>query len=137
MTSFVPFLPGRDVDVVDRRAHERKPLRANAALVIASRAFEVRTLDISKSGIGIATSINPRTGQTLSLLLAPPDMPRGLARIAMPVVVVNSILTSAEGEFKVGLKFGQLSRDAVDVVRMYLLAQSSRFALSSESPPGS
>ena len=121
MTSFIPSGLGREFGGSEGRADPRKILRANAELVTPDRKLEVRTLDISTSAIGNPASVNPRVGQTFPLLLAPPDAPRGTARVEMSVSVVHSILTSAEGEFKVGLRFGQLSPAAIDLVRKYLL----------------
>ena len=120
MTSFIPSVVGLDSGNPDRRADPRKALRANAAFVLDGRTLEVRTLDISTSGMGVAASINPRIGQTLSILVAPPEAPRGPAGIAMQVTVVHSILTRSEGEFKVGLRFGALSREALDLVKRYM-----------------
>lgn len=117
MTSFLPSLSSGDG--ADRRADPRKPLRANAALLIGSEHVTVRTLDISSSGIGISASINPRSGQTMSLLLALPAAPRGGNFVAVPVTVVHSILTRG-GDFKVGLRFAALPPAAVEAVRGYL-----------------
>lgn len=121
MTSFLPSLTTRDADGAERRADPRKPLRANAELLIGGEHIAVRTLDISTSGIGVSTSINPRSGQTGSLLLAPPGAPRGRNFVAVPVTVVHSILSRGEGGFKVGLRFAELPAAAIEVVRGYLL----------------
>ncbi len=122
MTSFIPSVVGRDNSPSDRRVDVRKALRANAELLIAGQLVTVRTLDISISGLGVASAINPRPGQSLSLFIAPPSASCGPARLEMPVTVVHSILTRAEGEFKVGLQFGQLSATATEIVRKYLAA---------------
>ncbi len=121
MTSFLPSLTTRDADGAERRADPRKPLRANAELLIGGEHISVRTLDISTSGIGVSTSINPRSGQTGSLLLAPPGAPRGSSFVAVPVTVVHSILSRGEGGFKVGLRFAELPPAAIEAVRGYLL----------------
>jgi c-di-GMP-binding flagellar brake protein YcgR len=120
LTSFISSDPRRDLDGSERRGDPRRALRANAELLVAGGKLEVRTLDISTSGIGIAASINPRVNQTFSILLAPVEDPRGTARIEMAVSVVHSILTQAEGEFKIGLRFGQLSPAALELVKKYL-----------------
>ena len=122
MASFISSDPRKDLDGSERRADPRKALRANAELLVEGKRLEVRTLDISTSGMGIAATINPRVNQSLSIFLAPADAPRGPARIEMPVSVVHSILTQAEGGFKVGLRFGQLSPAALDAVKKYLRA---------------
>ena len=122
MASFISSDPRKDLDGSERRADPRKALRANAELLVEGRRLEVRTMDISTSGLGIAASFNPRVDQTFSIFLAPADSPRGTVRIEMPVTVVHSILTQAEGGFKVGLRFGQLSPAARDAVKKYLRA---------------
>ena len=119
MTSFIPSVVGQDSGA-ERRIDPRRALRANAELLIGGQRLEVRTLDISISGVGVATSMNPRTGLAVSLLLAPPDARRGTARIEMPVTVVHSILTRELGEFKVGLRFAEISPTALDAVKKYL-----------------
>lgn len=122
LASFISSDPRPLVGGPERRVDPRKTLRANAELLVDGRRLEVRTLDISTSGMGIASSINPRIDQTFSILLAPADAPRGPARIEVAVTVVHSILTRAEGGFKVGLRFGHLSPAASDLVKRYLLA---------------
>ncbi|MEP7138639.1 MAG: PilZ domain-containing protein [Caldimonas sp.] len=121
MTSFLPSLASRDADGAERRADPRKPLRANAELLIGGEHIAVRTLDISTSGIGISTSVNPRSGQTVSLLLAPSATPRGRNFVTVPVTVVHSVLSRGEGGFKVGLRFAELPPAALAAIRGYLL----------------
>ncbi len=106
----------------ERRAAPRKTLRANAELLVNGQRLAVRTLDISSSGMGIAASINPRVNHIFSMFLAPPDAPRGTARVDVAVTVVHSILTRADGEFNVGLRFGLLSPAASELVKKYLQA---------------
>ena len=120
MASFISSDPSRDVGGAERRAAPRKTLRANAELLVNGQRVAVRTIDISSSGMGIAASINPRVNQPFSMLLAPPDAPRGTARIEVAVTVVHSILTRADGEFNVGLRFGLLSPAASELVKKYL-----------------
>ena len=109
-----------ELEGFERRVEPRRALRVNAELRHAEQRIGVRTLDISMSGIGISASINPRIGQTFLLILAEPSAPRGPVRIEMPVTVAHSILTAAEGEFKIGLRFEQLSRSSIEVVKTYL-----------------
>ena len=119
MTSFLPSLASRDG--AERRVDPRKPLRANAELLVGGENVAGRTLDISTSGIGISTSVNPRSGESLSLLLAPVGAPRGRDFVVVPVTVVHSVLSRGEGGFKVGLRFAELPAAAIEVVRGYLL----------------
>lgn len=120
MASFISSDPSRDLGGAERRAAPRKTLRANAELLVNGQRVAVRTLDISSSGMGIAAPINPRVNQILSMLLAPPDAPRGTTRVEVAVTVVHSILRRADGEFNVGLRFAQLSPGASDLVKKYL-----------------
>ena len=103
------------------RRQERKPLRTNAMLRVPGAApIRVRTLDISVGGMGVVASLNPHPGVACSMAIAPPASASGAPTIAIPATVVHSIFSVREGGFVIGLRYGELSDEAVEAITRFL-----------------
>ena len=107
-------------DPSERRAHDRRPLRIVAHVLLpGAQAFEVRTLDIGAGGMGIVASANPKPGTSFAIQFTLP--PKGGAQAAplqLKVKVANSILD--QGGFKIGLQFMDLQPAIERVLRQFL-----------------
>jgi c-di-GMP-binding flagellar brake protein YcgR len=92
---------------VERREHERKPLRTEAHLLPPGQApFSVRLIDISEGGLRISCSVNPPLMSVSVIRMQVPRPDRtGMSLIEARVQVLNSIYARAEDGFRVGLKF--------------------------------
>jgi c-di-GMP-binding flagellar brake protein YcgR len=108
-------------DLSDRRAHDRRPLRIVAHVLLPNdQSFEVRTLDIGAGGMGIVASANPKPGTAFAIQFTLPSKQGGSpAPLQLKVKVANSILD--QGGFKIGLQFLGLEPGPERVIRQYLL----------------
>ncbi len=104
----------------DRRVHERKKFRSTAQLLLLGRKFDVRTLDISVSGVGIICSTNPAAKTPCSIRLSLPMKSSGLRLLELQAMVVHSVFSSANDGFSVGLLFVAPSAEATDVISGYM-----------------
>jgi c-di-GMP-binding flagellar brake protein YcgR len=94
----------------ERRTAERKGLRVKATVILGqAQAFEVRTLDLSATGMGIVAQANPKPGMILVVRFLIPLRPSGYSPFEAKARVVHSVFSSAESGFKVGLSFTELS----------------------------
>jgi len=109
-------------DLSDRRAHDRRPLRIVAHVLLPNdRAFEVRTLDIGAGGMGILASANPKPGTSFAIQFTLPSKSGASgAPLQIKVKVANSVLGMDEGGFKIGLQFLGLDPATERVLRQFL-----------------
>jgi c-di-GMP-binding flagellar brake protein YcgR len=110
-------LPG-----VERREHERKPLRTEAHLLPPGQPpFSVRLIDISEGGLRISCSVNPPL-MSVSVIRMPVPSPDRLGGsvIEARVQILNSIYAQAESGFRVGLKFLDLPAATQDIISAFL-----------------
>ena len=106
---------------IERRQQQRKPLRANAELLLPGAApVTVRTLDISIGGIGVVSALNLPSGSQCVIRLASPAQSRGAPTIRIDATITHSIFTIRQDGFMIGLRFGDLSPEAVEAVTKYL-----------------
>jgi c-di-GMP-binding flagellar brake protein YcgR len=110
-------LPG-----VERREHERKPLRIPAHLLPPGQPpFEVRLIDISEGGLRMACSVNPPLMSVSVIRMVVPSADRmGNVLVEARVQIMNSIYVRAEDGFRVGLKFLDLPVPASKAIADYL-----------------
>lgn len=107
-------------DLSERRAHDRRPLRIVAHVLLPNdQAFEVRTLDIGAGGMGILASANPKPGTSFAIQFTlPAKAGHQAAPLQLKVKVANSILD--HGGFKIGLQFLALDAGTERVLRHFL-----------------
>ena len=97
----------------ERRQEERRALRVAARVSLGpGQVFEVRTADVSSSGLGIVASANPKPGVTFKIEFVLPLRPSGTLNVEATVKVMHSVLARQEGGFKIGLQFLKLSEGA-------------------------
>jgi c-di-GMP-binding flagellar brake protein YcgR len=106
----------------DRRAHDRRPLRIAARVLLPNdQAFEVRTLDIGAGGMGILAGANPKAGTIFAIQFALPSKTGGSASpLQIQVKVANSVLGIDQGGFKIGLQFLGLDPASERIIRQYV-----------------
>lgn len=107
-------------DLSDRRAHDRRPLRIAARVLLPNdQTFEVRTLDIGAGGMGILAGANPRPGTSFAIQFTlPAKAGSPPAPLQVKVRVANSVLHPAG--FKIGLQFLGLEPGTERVLRQFL-----------------
>lgn len=101
----------------ERRQDPRKTLRTPATVRVAGQSFQVRTLDVSVSGVAIVAAVNPPAGMSLEVEFLLPGR-NGVSRVSARAQVMHSVLCGAENGFRVGVTFSALdetSRRAIDV----------------------
>jgi c-di-GMP-binding flagellar brake protein YcgR len=110
-------LPG-----VERREHERKPLRTEAHLLPPGQPpFSVRLIDLSEGGLRMACSVNPPLLSVSVIRMPVPRADRkGASVIEARVQVLNSIYAQSEDGFRVGLKFLDLPAATRDIISVFL-----------------
>lgn len=107
--------------VLQRRAQERRPLRAQAQLRLTeARVITVHTFDISSGGLGLVSPTNLQVGSNCIVSLPLPDSQHTKAVAKMLAEVSHCIFTSAEGAFKVGLRFIEVPPDSAALISRYL-----------------
>lgn len=105
----------------ERRVHLRRVLRNNALLLLpGDKTLEVRTVDISAGGMGILVDVNPPQGATFSIRVSLPLKSKGYKVFETRVQVMHSVYGSAEGYFKVGLRFIDLDAGTVAAISSYM-----------------
>lgn len=105
----------------ERRTHGRHAIHTEVILDLAdSRRLVGRTLDVGKGGMGIVADINPPYGSTFKVRVLLPTRPRGAGIFEAEVRAVNSIYTSRDGGFRIGVQFVKVSPEAEDVLNRFL-----------------
>ncbi len=105
----------------ERRREQRRILRTAAFILLPQRQpIEVRTADISLGGMGIITPASPPPKITFGVRLALPNRTGGTSPFEAQVKVMNSIYSSAEGGFKVGVSFVDLPAPLTAALKTYL-----------------
>ena len=105
----------------ERRQQKRRDLRTTAHVVVAGKQLvEVRTLDISSGGLGIAAALNPPAGATFHIRLHLPIRPGRRTAIEAQVEVTHSVYGSVERNFKIGLRFLNLDSETRSVITQFV-----------------
>ncbi|MFY7855817.1 MAG: PilZ domain-containing protein [Rubrivivax sp.] len=108
-------------DGAERRREERRALRVPARVSLGpGQVFEVRTLDVSPSGLGIVASANPRPGLTFKIEFVLPMRPSGALNVEATAKVMHSVLARDQGGFKIGLQFASLSPGAEAAIQKFV-----------------
>lgn len=82
--------------------------------------IQVRTLDISRSGMCIVAAINPQPNLRLRLRLRLDRQPRGPVTLEADAQVVHSVLAAHESGFRIGLRFINPSPQLAQAVSNFL-----------------
>lgn len=103
--------------VVNRRDAERRALRRMAVLLFpGGQQFEVRTVDISTSGIGIVVPANPPIRLVCRIRFSVPVGEKSQATLELKGQVTDSVYMAAEAGFKVGLRFLEIERSQLKTI---------------------
>lgn len=101
----------------DRRAHDRYPLRTEVLVGAPDGSRHVsRMLDIGKGGMALVVPFNAAVGTTLHVQARLPTRPKGNAVFEARAVVVNCVLSNADGGFRIGIQFHPLGARAQEVL---------------------
>jgi c-di-GMP-binding flagellar brake protein YcgR len=104
---------------VNRRSADRRTFRTSAHIELPGGQYvEVRTVDISTAGIAFIASANPRTGTSFKLSFAVPEKPKGQILCEVRVKVVNSVFSSREGGFRIGVMFTNLAPAVATAIKL-------------------
>ena len=103
----------------ERRQDPRKTLRTLATVRVGRQAFQVRTLDISASGVAIVAAVNPPAGMQLELEFLVPGR-KGVVPVRVRGQVMHSVLCGAENGFRVGVAFRELDAAGRRAIEAYL-----------------
>jgi c-di-GMP-binding flagellar brake protein YcgR len=105
----------------ERRKSERRGLRTTATILLGqTHSFEVRTVDISATGMGIVASANPKPGTVLDIRFSIPFPPNGQLPFESKARVVHSVFSSNESGFKIGLTFIDLPPNSAAAALRYV-----------------
>jgi c-di-GMP-binding flagellar brake protein YcgR len=105
----------------NRRVADRRALRTSAHIELPGGQYvEVRTVDISSTGIAFIASANPRNGTSFSLSFAVPEKPKGQILCEVRVKVVNSVYSAREGGFRIGVLFTNLDPVAATAIKEFV-----------------
>ncbi|RZL35561.1 MAG: PilZ domain-containing protein [Rubrivivax sp.] len=124
-------MPARD-DIApaggaERRVEERLPYRSSATVIAGGQQFQIRTLDLSRSGVCVVASINPPSGLRFRIRMRIDKQPGGGAvTVETEVAVVHSVLASQLSGFRIGLRFMNPNIELTRAVEHFLGSQSAK-----------
>ncbi len=105
----------------DRRRAKRKILRTTAEISLGdTQSFTVRTLEISATGMGIVASANPKPGTVLRISFAIPAAGGAQVLFDSKACVVQSVFSTTESGFRVGLSFVELPAGSAAAAKQYV-----------------
>ncbi|MCE4553188.1 PilZ domain-containing protein [Roseateles cellulosilyticus] len=104
----------------ERRVEERRAYRSTATVIAGTHQFQVRTLDISRSGMCIVAAINPQPNLRFKLRMRLDRQPQGPVTVEADVQVVHSVLASQESGFRIGLRFVNPGSQLLGAVNNFL-----------------
>lgn len=108
-------------DHSERREAPRRALRRPAWFLLPGvRRLEVRTLDISAGGLAVVAPANPPVGMACTIRLTIPTRNSSAEVIEPRVKVMQSLWSTADEGFKVGLRFQDLSSAHARLIRDYM-----------------
>ena len=110
-----------EAHVQSHRGVERKLWRTRAGLTLeGSGQIEVRTFDISKSGLGFIAPVNPvvRSLCVVHIRIPSPGS-AGITR-SISAVVVHSIFNGSEDGFRIGAQFRDLDRETILALGLFI-----------------
>lgn len=96
-------------------------LRVPARVILGeSTEFEVRTSDISESGLGLVAAANPKIGTQFHVVFGVPGPTPLPSVIKAHVTVARSILAMDEGGFKIGVFFNSLDEPSISAIKRFI-----------------
>jgi c-di-GMP-binding flagellar brake protein YcgR len=104
----------------ERRVDERRPYRTTATVIAGNNEFQVRTLDLSLSGLCIVAAINPQPNLRFRLRMRFDRQPGAAVILESEVQVVHSVLARQESGFRIGLRFIKPSDQLLKAVNNFL-----------------
>jgi len=109
-----------EVGGINRRLAERKLLRGKAALHFPDRPLmEVRTLDISTSGMAVVAPDNLPPSATCTIQFMLP-LKKGRQPVQLSGRIVHSVFSNAEGGVKVGMQFLNVPASTTAIVKQFI-----------------
>jgi len=108
-------------DPVERRAAVRKALHVRARLSAAGKSVEVRTFDISRSGLGIYAEFNPRAGLEVEVALSLAVPGKELQAFQARARITHSVFTSDGRGFKLGMEFVHVDAPSLQALSAFLI----------------
>jgi len=109
-----------EVGGINRRLAERKLLRGKAVLQVPGRpAMDVRTLDISTSGMAVVAPDNLPPSATCTIQFVLP-LKRGRQTVQLNARIVHSVFSNAEGGVKVGMQFLNVPASTTAMVTQFI-----------------
>ena len=105
----------------NRRTADRRALRTSAHIELPGGQYvEVYTVDISTTGIAFIASASPRIGTSFTLSFPVPEKPKGQILCEVRVKVVNSVFSSREGGFRIGVIFTNLDPIVATSIKQFI-----------------
>ena len=116
-----PFLSVAPDAVEQRRIHARRPLHCPAKLLLASkRIMDLRIVNISAGGLGVIAPENLAVGTNCQLRFDLPQVPTGQVTMYLSAMVMNSVFSSREDGFKLGLRFVNPTEDSASRIERFV-----------------
>lgn len=105
----------------DRRRDERRLFRGGAVWApVGQSPAQVRTVDLSASGIALVSSTNPPIGCRCRVHFYLPMREGGNKAVDLMATVARSSFSAAEGGFRVGLEFEAPDAEAMRVIKRFI-----------------
>jgi c-di-GMP-binding flagellar brake protein YcgR len=105
----------------DRRRDERRLFRGGALWApMGSSPTQVRTVDLSASGIALVSTINPAIGCRCRVRFAIPTREGVSLTIDVMARVVRASFSGAEDGFRVGIEFDTLEPEAKRALKRFV-----------------
>jgi hypothetical protein len=105
----------------ERRQVERKPLSVRVRLALAGKPeVEVRSVDISHSGMSVVVEVNLSPGTTCNLAFTLPQPDSGQHKAQVAAVIAHCTYSSKRSGFVIGLQFKGVSADLQAALARYV-----------------
>ena len=104
----------------ERRVDERRTFRTHATVLAGGQEFQVRTLDLSRSGMSIVAAINPQPNLRFKLRVRFDRQPQGSVTVETEVQVMHSVFSRQESGFRIGLRFLNISTELATAIANFI-----------------
>lgn len=106
------------MDLNERRSGQRRPMKTKALLSVESTApVQIKTVDISTNGLGIALQEPLRAGVPVMVKFELYVDGQGHTIVARGIIAYSIF---SGGEFKAGITFSQLNLTAMALISKYV-----------------
>jgi c-di-GMP-binding flagellar brake protein YcgR len=110
---------------IDRREFKRVVFHGYSELLLPNHdVMKVRTMDISRGGVGVVSSLNLLPGMPCRVNLHFRKIPFGMENIVVEAQIAHCVLSGKEQGFLIGLQFVDPSPEALDAVDRYIKSKS-------------